>query len=108
MSIFETELKKGNFVIPECPACKELVWPPSDYCSLCFGELKWKKSDRIGKILEYSRKEDTFFCLAEFEKKIRIIGTLKTNLKHPDIGKKVKLDSCSINGMNYNFTLVLI
>ena len=108
MSIFETELIKGNFVIPECTACKELIWPPSDYCSLCFNELKWRKANKIGKILEYSRKEDTFFCLAEFEKKIRIIGTLETNLKNPDIGKNVKLDSCSMDETNYNFTMVLI
>ena len=108
MSVFETELKNGNFVIPECPACNEVIWPPSDYCSLCFGELRWRKLNRVGKILEFSRKDDTFFGLVEFEKKIRIIGTIITEQKRPDIGKMVKLDSCSRNGQNYSFNFVLI
>jgi len=108
MSFFETQLKKGNFVIPQCPSCKELIWPPSEYCSLCFGKLKWKKADRIGKILEFSKKDDIFFCLAEFEKKIRVISTLQVFLKQPEIGKKVKLDSCKIDGENYKFTMTMV
>lgn len=108
MSIFEVELKKGKFVIPECLTCKDVVWPPSDYCSLCFGKVNWRKSDGVGKILEYSKKGEIFFCVAEFEKKIRIIGTLQIYSNQPEIGKKVKLDTCGVDGRNYNFTMTLV
>ncbi len=107
-SIFESELKKGEFIIPECPACMHVVWPPSDYCSLCFGKVNWRKSERIGNILEYSKKGDIFFCLAEFEKKIRIIGSLQVDSKQPEIGKMVKLETLGIDGTTYNFTMSLI
>ena len=108
MNIFESELKKGHFMIPECPKCNDVVWPPSDYCSHCFGKIKWRKSDGVGKILEFSKNKDAFFCLVEFEKKIRVLSKLKINSKTHKIQKKVKLESCSMNGKNYNFTLVLI
>ena len=58
---FEDELKKGNFQVPECLNCKDIVWPPSDYCSICFSKIIWRKSDGVGKILEYSKKGAIFF-----------------------------------------------
>jgi len=50
MSFFESELKKGNFMIPECLKCNDVVWPPSNFCNHCFGKINWRKSDGIGKI----------------------------------------------------------
>jgi len=32
---FEKELEQGRFYIPECLACKKLVWPPSEFCDNC-------------------------------------------------------------------------
>ena len=32
---FEKELEQGRFYIPECLACKKLVWPPSEFCDGC-------------------------------------------------------------------------
>jgi len=32
---FEKELEKGRFYIPQCEACKKLVWPPSEFCDNC-------------------------------------------------------------------------
>jgi len=107
MNIFEKELSKGIFIIPECPSCKDVVWPPSDFCNRCFGKVNWKKSEGIGKIIEYSKKDDIFFCLAEFENKIRIMGKLKINSGLPEVGKKTWLDSCSVEGKNYKFTMRL-
>ena len=108
MNFFESELKKGNFMIPECKKCNDVVWPPSDYCNNCFGKISWRKSDGIGIILEFSKNEDAFFCLVEFEKKIRILGTLDKKSKPPEVHKNVKLESCSMDENNYNFTLVMI
>jgi uncharacterized OB-fold protein len=39
---FETELKKGNLVISECNDCKQIVWPPSEFCNQCFNENSWR------------------------------------------------------------------
>jgi uncharacterized protein len=98
MNIFEEQLSQGKFVIPECSSCKEIVWPPSDFCNQFEG---------IGKILEYSKKDEEFFCLAEFEKKIRIMGKLETKSGTPEVGKMAKLDSCRIVDKNYSFTMKL-
>lgn len=108
MNIFESELKSGKFVIPECPSCKVVIWPPSNFCSNCLGKVKWRKSNGIGKILEYSKKDDAYFCLAEFENKIRIMGLLKIHSNQPKVGGKVKLESCRMDGKNYNFLMVLV
>ena len=108
MNVFETELKKGNFMVGECPNCKIVIWPPSDFCSKCFEKLNWKKSDSVGKLIEFSKKDDKFFCISEFNKKIRIIGSLKNVENEPKIGQNVKLVNCSIIDNNYNFELSLV
>lgn len=108
MNFFETELKKGIFMIPECLKCNDVVWPPSDYCSHCFGKISWRKSDGVGTILEFSKSKDVFFCLVEFENKIRILGTIENKSNPPEINKKVKIQYCKMDGKNYNFTLEII
>jgi uncharacterized OB-fold protein len=108
MNFFESELKKGNFMIPECLKCNDVIWPQSDYCSHCFSKISWRKSDGVGTILEFSKNKDNFFCLVEFDKKIRILGTLGVNSKPPEIHKKVKLENCKMDGKNYNFSLIMI
>ena len=105
---FESELEKGNFVIGKCSKCNKITWPPSEYCSNCFGKINWRKSDGVGTILEFSKNDDSFFCLVEFEKKIRILGTLDSTSKPPEIHKKVKIQKCQIDGNNYNFTLAVV
>lgn len=105
---FEAELKKGRFMVPECLKCNDVIWPPSDYCSHCFGKISWRESDGIGTILEFSKNNDVFFCLVEFEKNIRILGTLDIKSKPPENNKKVKIENCKMDGKNYNFTLVVI
>ena len=42
MTRFESELKNNNFVCSECLKCKHLVWPPSDFCNRCFGDVVWR------------------------------------------------------------------
>ena len=107
MNQFETELKKGNFLIGECPSCKIVIWPPSEFCSKCFGNITWRNSENVGELVEFSKKEDTYFGIVEFENKIRIIGTLKSK-NEPKIGQKTKLDNCSIKEGNYHFELFMM
>ena len=101
---FDEELKKGNFLICKCSKCNQTVWPPQDFCNLCFGETIWKNSNKIGKILEFSKDDGGYFCLVEIEDKIRILGRLG-NGKAPEINSKVKIEKCGIKDGNYSFEL---
>jgi uncharacterized protein len=108
MNKFEAELKHGRFVISECPKCKIIVWPPSSHCNICFEDVIWRNSISAGKLIEFSKKDNTYFGLAEFEEKIRIIGTIKTEKYEPKTGQKVKIESCSKKDGNYIFVFSLI
>ncbi len=104
MTMFENELKKRNFVISECSSCKTIVWPPSDYCNNCLAHVTWRKINPVGKLIEFSKKEEMIFGIVELEGKIRLIGTLKINSSDISEGQCVKLHSCSYdNGPQFTF-----
>ncbi len=103
---FETELKKGKFLVSECPFCKIIVWPPSDFCNRCLKENSWKECSCEGKILEFSKKENTIFCVAEIEKSLKILGEIISGT--PEIGKKIKVVDCGITNNNYFFKMAII
>jgi len=97
---FELELKKGIFSIPECKSCDKVVWPPTEFCNQCFGTVNLKKGEFEGKIIEFSKQNNEYFCLVEFEKNIRVLAKI---LKVPEIGKKVKISKCGISNGSYYF-----
>ena len=103
---FESELKKGIFMISECTHCNETVWPPSEYCNRCFKEVYWGKSPSEGKIMEFSRQNKNYFCLVEIKKGVRIIGSISSGI--PNIGQNIRLDRCGIKDGNYFFEMSLI
>ena len=95
---FESELKKGNFFLSECPKCKKVVWPPSDYCDHCLNEVNWRKSSGEGKLLEFSSQNGRIFCVAEIEDNLRLMGQIISGV--PEIGKKVVITECMIDNGN--------
>ena len=97
---FESELSQGKFCIPECTVCKKVVWPPAEFCNHCLGEVSLKKGDFEGKIIEFSKQDEGYFCLVEFEKKIRIISKIS---QIPKIGQTVKISKCGITNGDYFF-----
>ncbi|NNM02531.1 MAG: hypothetical protein HKP26_03060 [Nitrosopumilus sp.] len=97
---FETELSQGNFYIPECMKCSKIVWPPSEFCNHCFGEIIFKKKIFEGRIIEFSRKNEEYFCLVEFENQIRVMAKMSNS---PKIGQIVKLVKSGIIKGNYFF-----
>jgi hypothetical protein len=103
---FESELKKGNFVIAECKYCQKIVWPPSEFCNQCFGEVLWRKGSSEGKIIEFSKQNKDYFCLVEIENAIKIIGRISSGI--PNIGQLVKIEKCGIKDENYYFEMSLI
>jgi len=97
---FESELSKGIFSIPECTYCNKIIWPPTDFCNRCFGTVNLKKGDFEGKVLEFSRQNDEYFCLVEFGENLRVLAKI---LKIPEIGQIVKISKCGISDDGYFF-----
>ncbi|KAF6247569.1 hypothetical protein C6990_03730 [Nitrosopumilus sp. b3] len=97
---FETELSQGNFYIPECMRCSKIIWPPSEFCNHCFGEIIFKKKIVEGRIIEFSHKNEEYFCLVEFENQIRVMAKMSNS---PKIGQIVKLVKSGIIKGNYFF-----
>ncbi|MBI5859690.1 MAG: hypothetical protein HZB73_03095 [Nitrosarchaeum sp.] len=103
---FEYELKKGNFIIGECTDCKKIIWPPSEFCNRCFKEVSWRKGSHEGKIIEFSKQNNDYFCLVEIENTIRIMGKMTSGV--PNIGQHVMIERCGIKDKNYFFEISLI
>ncbi len=99
---FESELSQGNFYIPECIKCSKIIWPPVDFCNHCFGEITLRGKISEGKIIEFSRKDEIYFCLVEFENNIRVMAKM-SNI--PEIGKVVKIVKAGITNGSYFFEI---
>ncbi len=97
MTKFEEELKMGNFVTSECKHCDKIVWPPSDYCDNCFRDVNWRKVSPDGKIIEWSKKGNDVFCIAEFEKTIQIMGKIDGDVSALKYGQMIKLTKCLLD-----------
>ncbi|MGV7226194.1 MAG: hypothetical protein ACQ9CV_04660 [Nitrosopumilus sp.] len=100
---FEDKLQNGEFCIPECSECKNIVWPPSGICNNCFGNVLLKKGEFEGKIIEFSRENENYFCMVEFEKTIRIMAH---SLQVPKVGQTVLISNCGIKNGNYFFEII--
>jgi len=100
---FESELKKGKFLISECNHCKKIVWPPSEFCNQCLNENSWRKCSPIGTIIEFSKKENKYFCVAKFENSIKIIGEIVSGI--PKVNGVVEIVDCGIMNNNYFFKM---
>ena len=103
---FESELKKGKLIIPECNRCNKIVWPPSEFCNQCFKEVSWRTSSYEGKIIEFSKQNKTYFSLVEIENIIKIIGKISFGI--PNVGQRVKIEKCGIKDGNYYFEVSLL
>lgn len=99
---FESELEKGNFCIPKCDSCERIVWPPLEFCNYCLGPISLRKGDFEGKIIEFSRQNENYFCIVEFEHEIKIVAK---SSKIPEIGQKVKISKCGIENNKYFFQI---
>ena len=99
---FESEMSKGSFVIPQCSTCQKWVWPPTDYSNACFGKISLKKGDFQGRVIEFSRQNDDYFCMVEIENSFRIMAKMSDK---PKIDQIVKISKCGIEDGNYYFEI---
>ena len=100
---FEKELEQGRFYIPECLVCKKLVWPPSEFCDGCNEETSLRKEEFEGKIIEFSRQNEEYFCMVEFGDSIRIMAKMMALPKNDQI---VKISKCGISEESYFFHVI--
>ncbi len=96
MTKFDDELTNGRFIISYCDRCHRSVWPPSTYCNICHETTSWKQGNEHGQIIEYSKKENYYFCLIQTNDGIRILGRI-TNSIEPKIGQNVQLEWCGFD-----------
>jgi len=96
MNQFEQELKNNNFVCSQCVKCNKLVWPPNEFCNVCFNNVIWRPVSHTAKLIEFSKKGDEFFCVAEFENAIRLMGKIE-NASRLQIGQSLRLVHCTFD-----------
>ncbi|MEW6043532.1 MAG: zinc ribbon domain-containing protein [Thermoproteota archaeon] len=97
MNRFESELKRGKFLVGHCAKCDKITWPPNDFCSFCFGELSWRQIREPGILVEHSGKDGKQFCIVEFEGVVKVMGTV-SNATALRPGQKIRLLSCDFDG----------
>ena len=104
MTRFDEELKKGVFQICYCQKCSHVIWPPNDKCPICHNDSNWKESNNVGKIVEFSKNDSSYFGIVELEEKIRILGKILSK-NEPVIGQDVKMSAKYDNGPQYTFSV---
>ena len=84
-------------------ACKKIVWPPSEFCDNCNETTSLKKGDFEGKIIEFSKQNEDYFCMVEFYNSIRLMAKM---LKIPKKDQIVKISKCGISNGGYFFEII--
>ena len=102
MTFFEEQLKQGIFQISYCEICNDAIWPPNEICHVCFNKSESKKSKNIGKIIEFSKKDSTYFGLVEIYQGIRIMGEISST-SIPKTGQSVTMNVSFDSKPNYSF-----
>ena len=102
MTFFEDQLEQGVFQICYCKNCNDTIWPPKEICQMCHGEINWKASMNVGKIVEFSKKESRYFGLIEIDDGIKILGDISCS-SEPKIGQSVKMNVSFHNKPHYSF-----
>ncbi len=101
MNYFKNEFSKGHFVTSHCTNCQIIVWPPNEICNKCFRKTDWRDVSKIGKVIEFSKKDEKYFGIIELENQIRVIGELDVKIE-PEINSEVILNRCEL-GNEYEF-----
>ena len=102
MTFFEEQLEHGVFQICYCKNCNNTIWPPKEICHICHNKTNWKKSTNLGKIMEFSKRESTYFGLIEIDDGIRVLGNiLSTSV--PEIGQSVRMSVSFNSKPHYSF-----
>ena len=96
MTFFEQQLEQGIFQICYCKNCNNTIWPPKEICHICHNKANF------GKIVEFSKKESTYFGLIEIDDGIRVLGNI-SSVSVPKVGQLVRMNVSFNSKPNYSF-----
>jgi len=102
LTFFEQQLEQGIFQICYCKNCNNTIWPPKEICHICHNKANWKKSTNFGKIVEFSKKESTYFGLIEIDDGIRVLGNI-SSVSVPKVDQLVRMNVSFNSKPNYSF-----
>ncbi len=99
---YEQNLRLGTFCMVWCNTCKDMVWPPSRYCSVCMSNTVTVPCRDKGTLVEFSIREHIKFGICRFGK-MSIMGEITS--KSCFVGMSVVVSRCGINeaGPFYEF-----
>lgn len=80
-------MSANPLIISKCIKCQKTAWPLQKYCSDCFGKTESIQASKTGVIIEFSKKDNVFFCITEFDG-IRLVCTLQSDVP-PRAGQTV-------------------
>ena len=80
-----------HVAVSRCPDCRNVAWPPSRFCSRCLQETAQEEMPLDGTILEYSKQDGRYFCIAEINCSFRILGRIVSGT--PRIGSKIMVEN---------------
>ena len=98
------EYTDEEFIVSECIKCKKINWPSLKFCKNCLNLNSLRKGNSTGKIIEYSKNEQGYFGIVEFEGQIRMICNLN-QITNPRINQEVILKNIKKNNSNYSFEI---
>jgi uncharacterized OB-fold protein len=102
LTFFEDQLKQEVFQICYCKNCNNTIWPAKEICHICHDKTYWKKSTNLGKIMEFSKRESTYFGLIEIDDGIRVLGDISST-SIPKIGQSVRMNVSFNSRPHYSF-----
>ncbi|RDJ31041.1 MAG: hypothetical protein DWQ18_04395 [Crenarchaeota archaeon] len=91
-----------EFMVSECIKCKKINWPSLKFCKNCLSSNTLRKGNNIGRIIEYSKNDQGYFGIVEFEGQIRLICYFN-QINNPKINQEVILQKIKKNKSNYSF-----
>ena len=97
-------MKKGSFWISHCYNCNQNLWPPREICQECNEKTEWNESMNVGTIIEFSKKNSSYFGIVELREKIRVMGEIFSN-SEPKIGQNVIMKTFFDTRPHYSFTV---
>ena len=82
----------------------QILWPTRDLCYICNQRTQWKESSNVGKIIEFSKKNSSYFGMIELNEKIRLMGKILSKDK-PEIGQIVTMNASFDKRPQYSFVV---
>ncbi len=101
MQKFIDSLNAGRLVTSRCASCRKTIWPPSDLCPSCLGEVEWVELGRRGRLVEFSESflvgKPSLFGLVELDEGVRLVAKIEcSDASKLKAGMPVEMVRCGL------------